>query len=75
MIFLPIGFCTSVFGMQILPKSTNLITLAIVLVAICIPTYGVILGLASGKMGVAGRWMRRLATRRKEGDLEGGGKS
>ncbi|KAI9776734.1 MAG: hypothetical protein M1839_009378 [Geoglossum umbratile] len=74
MIFLPIGFCTSVFGMQILPKSTNLATLAVVLVAICIPTYGVILGLASGKMGVVGRWIRRLAVRRKEGDPEGGGR-
>lgn len=43
MVFLPAGFVTSIFGMQILPASTGLLTFAIVLPTVCIPTYFIML--------------------------------
>jgi hypothetical protein len=40
MLFLPASFSTSIFGMQsILPTSTKLYTFAIVIIAVCGPTY------------------------------------
>ena len=49
LVFSPIGFVTSVFGMQILPKSADLVALAIVMPIICVPVYFVIYVLAAGR--------------------------
>ena len=52
MVFLPAGFVTSVFGMQILPASTGLLTFAIVMPTVCIPTYFIMLSFFGSSVGV-----------------------
>ena len=52
MVFLPAGFVTSIFGMQILPASTGLLTFAIVMPTVCIPTYFIMLSFFGSTVGV-----------------------
>ena len=52
MVFLPAGFVTSIFGMQILPASTGLLTFAIVMPTVCIPTYFIMLSFFGSSVGV-----------------------
>ena len=71
MIFLPAGFVTSIFGMQILPASTGLLTFAIVMPTICIPTYFIMLSFFGSRVGVNMlRILGSLKHRTRQHDLE-----
>ncbi len=71
MVFLPAGFVTSIFGMQILPASTGLLTLAIVMPTVCIPTYLIILGFFGSSVGVDMlKILGSLKRRTRQQDLE-----
>ena len=71
MIFLPAGFVTSIFGMQILPASTGLLTFAIVMPTVCIPTYFIMLSFFGSSVGVNMlRVLRSLKHRTRQQDLE-----
>ena len=71
MVFLPAGFVTSIFGMQILPASTGLLTLAIVMPTVCIPTYLIILRFFGSSIGVDMlKIIRSLKHQTRQQDLE-----
>ena len=71
MIFLPAGFVTSIFGMQILPASTGLLTFAIVMPTVCIPTYFIMMSFFGSNVGVNMlRVLGSLKHRTRQQDLE-----
>ena len=71
MIFLPAGFVTSIFGMQILPASTGMLTFAIVMPTVCIPTYFIMLSFFGSSVGVNMlRVLGSLKHRTRQQDLE-----
>ena len=71
MVFLPAGFVTSIFGMQILPTSTGLLTLAIVMPTVCIPTYLIMLCFFGSSVGVDMlKIVGSLKDRMRQRDLE-----
>lgn len=71
MVFLPAGFVTSIFGMQILPTSTGLLTFAIVMPTVCILTYFIILSFFGSSVGVdIWKIVRSLKHRTRQQDLE-----
>lgn len=58
--FLPLGFVTSVFGMQNMPQSAPFDNFAVTLVAICIPTY--LIMIAIWPTNPMQRWKKRFET-------------
>ena len=71
MIFLPAGFVTSIFGMQILPASTGLLTFAIVMPTVCIPMYFIMLSFFGSSVGVDMlKILGSLKHRTRQQDLE-----
>ena len=71
MIFLPAGFVTSIFGMQILPASTGMLTFAIVMPTVCIPTCFIMLSFFGSSVGVNMlRVLGSLKHRTRQQDLE-----
>jgi hypothetical protein len=64
MLFLPASFSTSIFGMQsILPTSTKIYTFAIVIIAVCGPTY-LLIWFLSRKRGKG--WIERMRKKAKQ---------
>jgi hypothetical protein len=64
MLFLPASFSTSIFGMQsILPTSTKIYTFAIVIIAVCGPTY-LLIWFLSWKRGKG--WIEGMRNKAKQ---------